>query len=105
MNKYEHLSKHQAEFDFHGKGILNEGEIKRMADDFLSECRREGFTKVLFITGKGLHSKGGSPVIKPLLHKYLSGLPFVLKVYDGRIDRGGSGALEVVLGQENGAQS
>jgi len=97
LNKYDNLSKPQAEFDFHDKGLLRESDMRRLADEFLEECERRGLTKVLFITGKGLHSKMGMPIIKPFLRKYLQGLPFVLRVYEGRNDRGGSGTLEVVL--------
>ncbi len=97
MNKYENLSKPQAEFDFHDKGILNENSIKRLTDDFLHECMRRKYTKVIFITGKGLHSKKGMPVIKPFLRQYLSTLSFVGRVYEGRFDRGGTGTLEVTL--------
>lgn len=97
MNKYENLSKPQAEFDFHDKGILNEREIRRMTDEFLDDCKDRNLTKILFITGKGLHSKKGMPIIKPFLRKYLSSLPFVVRVYEGRFDRGGTGTLEVIL--------
>lgn len=96
-NKYDNLSKPQAEFDFHDKGILSPSEIKSMADEFLDECERRKLRKVLFITGKGLHSRNGMPIIKPFLRKYLESLPFVLYVYEGRSDRGGSGTLEVIF--------
>lgn len=96
-NKYDNLSKPEAEFDFHDKGILTPHDMKRMADGFLDEARRRGLRKILFITGKGLHSRGGMPVIKPFLKKYLSSLTFVSQVYEGRTDRGGSGTLEVIL--------
>ena len=97
INKYENLSTPQAEFDFHDKGILREEDIQKLTDDFLEECEKKNLTKVLFITGKGLHSKLGTPVIKPLLDRYLKSLPFVIRVQEGRIDRGGAGALEVDL--------
>ncbi|PIZ76798.1 hypothetical protein COY05_00105 [Candidatus Peregrinibacteria bacterium CG_4_10_14_0_2_um_filter_38_24] len=97
MNKYENLSKPQAEFDFHNRGILNESNIKYMTDAFLHDCMRKGYTKILFITGKGLHSKKGMPVIKPFLRQYLTSLSFVGQVYEGRFDRGGTGTLEVTL--------
>ena len=97
VNKYDNLSKPQEEFDFHDRGVLLERDIKRMADDFLDECKRRKLTKVLFITGKGLHSRHGMPVIKPMLRKYLSGKPEVVRVYEGRRDRGGTGTLEVIL--------
>lgn len=97
MNKYENLSKPQAEFDFHDKGILSESDIREMTDEFLDDCRRRKLTKVLFITGKGIHSRNGMPIIKPYLKKYLNSLDFVDRVYEGRFDRGGSGTLEVTL--------
>lgn len=97
LNKYDNLSKPQAEFDFHDKGLLRESDMKKLTDEFLEECERRKLTKVLFITGKGLHSKLGMSIIKPFLNKYLKSLPFVLRVYEGRFDRGGSGTLEVHL--------
>ena len=100
MNKYDNLSKPQAEFDFHNRGILRESDILELTNEFLDDCRRRNLTKVLFITGKGLHSRNGMPVIKPFLRKYLMGLSFVKRVYEGRFDRGGTGTLEVILEKE-----
>lgn len=97
VNKYDNLSKPQGEFDFHNRGSLTPNEMKRLADEFLWECKDRKLTKVLFITGKGLHSKNGMPIIKPFLRKYLQSLPFVFRVYEGRSDRGGEGTLEVIL--------
>ncbi|MBT4917278.1 Smr/MutS family protein [Candidatus Peregrinibacteria bacterium] len=97
VNKYDNLSKPEAEFDFHDRGVLTSSDMKKMADEFLSEARDRNLTKILFITGKGLHSRNGMPVIKPFLRKYLETLPFVLRVYEGRRDRGGAGTLEVTL--------
>ena len=97
VNKYDNLSKPQAEFDFHNRGAITPYELKRLTDEFLEECRDRKLTKILFITGKGLHSKKGMPIIKPLLNKYLKTLPFVFRVYEGRFDRGGEGTLEVIL--------
>lgn len=96
-NKFDNLSKPQEEFDFHDRGILTEHDVKKLADEFLNECRDRELTKVLFITGKGLHSRHGMPVIKPFLKKYLLSKNFVKRVYEGRRDRGGSGTLEVIL--------
>jgi DNA-nicking Smr family endonuclease len=97
VNKYDNLSKPQAEFDFHDRGLLRENDMRDLADEFLEECLDRGLMKILFITGKGLHSKSGMPIIKPFLRKYLQTLPFVVRVYEGRYDRGGSGTLEVIL--------
>lgn len=96
-NKFDNLSKPQEEFDFHDRGMLTPYDVKKLADEFLQECRDRNLTKVLFITGKGLHSRNGMPVIKPLLKKYLLEKPFVKRVYEGRFDRGGGGTLEVIL--------
>lgn len=96
-NKYDNLSKPQAEFDFHDRGFLTMGDVKNMADEFLEKARKQGWSKIIFITGKGLHSRKGMPIVKPFLKKYLMSLPDVSRVYEGRRDRGGSGTLEVVL--------
>ena len=71
--------------------------VQKMADEFLEDCMDRGLKKILFITGKGLHSRKGMPVIKPFLRKYLMSRPFVWRVYEGRFDRGGTGTLEVIL--------
>ncbi|MFH1534182.1 MAG: Smr/MutS family protein [Nitrospirota bacterium] len=97
VNKYDNLSQPQAEFDFHGRGALTQEMVRKMADEFVEECRDRGLTKVLFITGKGLHSAKGMPVIKPFLKQYFSGKFFVERVYEGRFDRGGTGTLEVIF--------
>jgi len=96
-NKYDNLSKPQAEFDFHNRGKLTPYAVQRLTDEFLEECRDRKLTKILFITGKGLHSKHGMPIIKPFLNKYLKSLDYVVRVYEGRFDRGGEGTLEVIL--------
>lgn len=96
-NKYDNLSKPQAEFDFHDRGVLTHDQIKEMVDEFLERCRDRGLSKVLFITGKGIHSRKGMPIIKPFVKKYLLSKSFVVRVYEGRFDRGGSGTLEVIL--------
>ena len=97
VNKYDNLSKPEAEFDFHGMGALRMDMVEKMAREFVEDCKDRGLYKILFITGKGLHSKKGMPVIKPFLKKYLLGRPDVARVYEGRFDRGGEGTLEVVL--------
>lgn len=97
VNKYDNLSKPQAELDFHGMGVLNMARVRELTDEFIEECRGRKLTKVLFITGKGLHSQKGMPIIKPFLKKYLSDKSFVERIYEGRFDRGGSGTLEVIL--------
>lgn len=96
-NKYDNLSKPEAELDFHDRGYLKREDIIRITDEFIDKCRDRGLSKVLIITGKGLHSKNGAAVIKPLVKKYLLFKSYVQRVYEARGDRGGSGALEVIL--------
>lgn len=96
-NKYDNLSKPQAELDFHDRGILKRDEVIKITDEFIDDCLDRGLSKVLIITGKGMHSKNGAPVIKPLVKKYLADKSYVQRIYEARFDRGGSGALEVIL--------
>ena len=96
INKYADLNDPEATFDYHEEGILTEDEIKEKAEEFIIESKRKGHMRVLIITGKGLHSENG-PVIKPLLSWYLTKLNQVKSVKEAKIDRGGSGALEIEL--------
>jgi DNA-nicking Smr family endonuclease len=96
VNKYEQESSPQDTFDFHGRGILTELEIQSLARNFVLESDKKGYSRVLIITGKGMHSKNG-PVIGPLLRHYLLTLAVVRRVVIARRDRGGEGALEVQL--------
>ena len=94
LNKYAHLQEPQAIFDYHDRGELREEDIQSLAKDFIEESSKNGFQRLLIITGKGLHSVEG-PVIRPFLLWYLHKLPQVLSVQTARRDRGGDGALEV----------
>lgn len=96
-NKYAGLSQPQASFDFHGRGIMTKDEISELTREFIQECSRKGLKKVLIITGKGLHSKSG-PVVGPMVAEVLLSLPAVKSFETARRDRGGEGALEVLLG-------
>ena len=95
-DKYAHLNDPQAQLDYHDLGMMKEDEIQRIAREFIESSSKKGFTKVLIITGKGLHSAEG-PVIRPLLQWYLHKLPQVVSVQTARRDRGGDGAFEVDL--------
>ena len=94
-NKYDNLSKPEAEFDFHNRGVLTRQMMQDLADEFLNECRDRKLSKVLFITGKGLHSKKGMPVIKPFLKKYLCKLENVMNI--SSISRNASIMLHIVI--------
>ena len=96
INKYADLSEPEAVFDFHGRGILSEQQMCSLARDFVLESAKNGYSRILLIVGKGLHSKGG-PVIGPVLRVFLSTLVGVSAVRTARRDRGGEGAFEVRL--------
>jgi DNA-nicking Smr family endonuclease len=96
-NKYNNLSQPEATFDFHNRGPLRKDQIISLTNEFINECLERGLSKILFITGKGLHSAKGMPIIKPLIKHHLSNHPKVLRLYEGRRDRGGSGTVEVIL--------
>jgi DNA-nicking Smr family endonuclease len=99
LNKYEHHTLAEDEFDFHGLGILTEAEIERIAHDFLWQAYQRRLHKIRIITGKGLHSKAGG-VIKPILSRYIPTLPFVRTVGPAKQNEGGEGALDITL-EEN----
>lgn len=96
-NKYADQAGPQRELDFHQFGPLTEQEIKQKAEQFLLDAKNDGLQKVLIITGKGIHSVGGQAVVRPVLQNFLPHLGLVKQVYQARRDRGGAGALEVVL--------
>jgi len=97
MNKYKHLTAPQAQLDFHDKGHLTEKDIIQITNDFIKTSVQNGFDRVLIITGKGIHSRNGQAIVKPLVQKYLERHANVASVFKGRRDRGGSGALEIKL--------
>lgn len=95
-NKYAHLSSPQAVFDFHGRGVLTEQQICSLAQLFVFESIENGYSRVLIVVGKGLHSQDW-PVIGPLLMRFLPTMKEVKSVKTARRDRGGDGAIEVQL--------
>ena len=96
-NKYADMSLPQAEFDFHGKGVVGPLEVKKFLNEFLDECIAKNLKRILVITGKGIHSKSGEPVVKKLAFDYLRSDNRVGMVLKARRDRGGEGAFEVQL--------
>ena len=95
-NKYKHLQTPQAEFDFHGLGILTHEQILNLADDFIQDSLESGYRLVSIITGVGLHSKNG-PVVKPAVEDFLKNHPDVESFSEGKFAEGGSGVFLVRL--------
>lgn len=96
-NKYAHLSEPESTLDFHNLGILSQGEVEKLAEECILKCQKSGMKKILFITGKGMHSKNSEAKIKPWLESYLKQHTVVKNVSEARRDRGGNGAFEVTL--------
>lgn len=96
-NKYERLAHPQSTLDFHKAGILTRQEIKALTERFLERSSEEGLTKILIITGKGLHSQNGEAVIKPIVEKILSHNGHVKTFSWAPRQRGGDGAFEINL--------
>ncbi len=96
-NKYALLAKPQSQIDFHKAGILTKEEITALTKRFLERSSQEGLTKILIITGKGLHSQDGQAVIKPLVEKILRKNAHVKTFSWAPRNRGGDGAFEINL--------
>ncbi len=94
MNKYAALAAPQAELDLHEH---SKEEAVTACRNFIQEAIRKGLQRVLIITGKGIHSADKKAVLKPLIETMLSKMEEVRSFVDARRDRGGEGALEVVL--------
>ena len=97
INKYEDAGSPEAQIDFHGHGVLYPEDIEKMCSEFLDKSIKKKMKKILVITGKGLHSSEGGPVVKPVIVSFLKRDGRVFRFTEARRDRGGSGAFEVEL--------
>ena len=99
VNKYEHFHKPQAEFDFHDRGILDGSTVKRMTEEFVEQCRKDGLLRLRIITGKGRGSQG-APLVGPQVRRTLDALRragIVATFSDAKVTEGGHGAVDVEL--------
>lgn len=85
----------EAELDLHGLDRIRARERVR---HFLDNCRHQGLSTVLVITGRGLHS-GDEPVLRTDLESFLAEEGRTWAVEWGRAPRqyGGAGALVIFL--------
>ncbi len=88
----------QATLDLHGETQKESGEL---ISAFLDESVEHGLRKVSVITGKGLHSDSGSSVLRSLALSLLSSSPHVQEVSPAPLQRGGSGALWIILKEKS----
>lgn len=84
----------QATLDLHG-ATQKEGES--LVSEFLLDAFNNGIRKVSIVTGKGLHSEGGSSVLKEMTEIILSSNEFVSQVSTAPNNKGGSGAFWIIL--------
>jgi DNA-nicking Smr family endonuclease len=83
--------------DMHG---LRAAEARRRLESFLLEARSVGWRCVLLVTGRGLRSGPGGPVLRGEVVELLTQAPFsrsVLGLVSAPPAMGGSGALLVLL--------
>jgi DNA-nicking Smr family endonuclease len=90
----------EARLDLHGLTTL---EARAAMDGFIEASVRQGRRVVCVVTGRGLHSKDGVPVLKERLKAWLtrSALAlYVLAFASARPNDGGVGAVYVLLRKE-----
>ncbi|XP_064094342.1 uncharacterized protein LOC135206778 [Macrobrachium nipponense] len=66
-NRHLRLTKVGCTVDFHG---LIRGECMQVLHSFLRDCVAQDVEEVVIITGKGLHSLRGEPVLKGVVEDY-----------------------------------
>jgi len=86
----------EAELDLHG---LIADEAKKVTARFLANARTRRKRCVRIIHGKGLGSKGGTPVIKQKINFWLSHRDDILAFCSALPRDGGTGAVYVLLKQ------
>jgi DNA-nicking Smr family endonuclease len=64
---------------------------------FIENSRYRGHRCVCIIHGRGLHSKGNTPILKTRVREYLRSHRSVLAYADAPVSDGGSGAVYVLL--------
>jgi DNA-nicking Smr family endonuclease len=87
----------EATLDLHGRRAA---EVSQLVSDFVRIHHRRGARSLLIITGKGLHSQDGVPVLRDLLVEALTqggAAPLVLAFASAHLQHGGSGAVAIQL--------
>lgn len=88
------LSKVTSSIDLHG---FTRQEAYDAARTFLKEEYCKGHKKVAIVTGKGLHSKDGVPVVKESVIEAIRSLNIVREYYSPREIYGGGGTIHVIF--------
>jgi len=91
----EHMEP-DSELDLHGK---TQEEAIAMVQNFLLTCHRQRLRHVLIITGKGLNSGSGGPVLREAVQRWMerNGASFASGFFNAPPRHGGEGAIWVTL--------
>lgn len=60
--------KPEAYLDLHG---LHQDEAYERMNNFITDCKRRGFKKVMIIHGKGIHTQGTDPVLGETVRRFI----------------------------------
>lgn len=84
----------EAQLDLHGR---TRAEAEPRVRAFLEECVAERWEVVAVVCGRGVHSDGGKPVLKPLVQRWLREdlREYVAEVAEAPAGMGGGGTLIV----------
>jgi DNA-nicking Smr family endonuclease len=92
LKKGEHIVRDRR--DLHG---MTSADALASVGWFIENSRYGGHRCICIIHGRGLHSKGNSPILKTRVRKYLRSHRSVLAYTDAPVSDGGSGAVYVLL--------
>ena len=84
----------QDSIDLHG---LKRDAALASLEVFISNCVSKGLRKVAVVTGKGIHSEQGAPVLRQAAADYLNSCGKVSRILTPPAQSGGSGVLWVIL--------
>ena len=80
--------------DLHG---MTGADALASVERFIENSGHAGHRCVCIIHGRGLHSEGNPPILKPRVREYLRSHRSVLAYTDAPVSDGGSGAVYVLL--------
>ena len=84
----------QSTLDLHGE---NKAQSEEEVRSFVLSSRESGLRKISIITGKGLHSQDGQGVLRSVVESVLKEFDFISEVSNAPLNKGGSGALWIIL--------
>lgn len=87
----------QASLDLHGSKL---DEARERMERFIQTCRDHHIRCVRIVHGKGYGSKGGDPVLKETVRRWLSQLAVVQAYVECAEADGGAGAVQVLLSKQ-----